>query len=164
MSTRVNIYINPQGHRRHHTHFTSNSANQRNFTAGFCIDLPNPFGQCCLNFSTALANTGKDDIGGGNAGRQRAFHLTAGDDIRPSATLGKQGNHTQSGVGFQGEMYFAANRRYGRRKIIKGRSDASTRIDVKRAAIFIRDLIERDVINQQLASLIAMKGAHYSIL
>ena len=128
----------------------------------FGVDLANIGVERRTDFLGRFADTGKNDLRGGNACDERALHLAAGHDVRPGALACQERHHANRRIGLQREMHRAAHRRHGGGEIVVILANAIARIDVERRAVRRGDLVKTKSANRQPACRIAIESGHDS--
>ena len=162
MRSGIDIDIDPQRHRCLNAACGSDGADGLDLRRAFGVDLANIGVERRTDFLGRFADTGKNDLRGGNTCDERALHLAAGHDVRPGAPAGQQRHYANRRIRLQREMHRAVHRRQGGGEIVVILANAIARIDVERRAVRRGDLVKTKPANRQPACRIAIESGHDS--
>ena len=103
MGTGIHVRIDPQRHRRLHAQLGGNLLQALQLVGGFDVEAVHADFQRAAHVVAGLADAGEDDTARLSAGGQHTLQLTARDDVEAGAEARQHVQHTQVGIGFDGE-------------------------------------------------------------
>ena len=155
---RVHVRIDADAHGRRQAAGGGHVVEGQQLGFAFHVEAANARLQRGLHLAAGLAHAGKDDFSRLRASGQRARQLAAGDDVKPAAGLRQQAENGLRGIGLDG----VAHQRVapgqpalpGRQRAFNGR----LRVNEKRSAVLLGQLIQAKVFNHQRAVFTAVKN------
>ena len=159
----IHIGIDPQAHRGPLAQAQGHAVEPLQLGRGFHVEAENPGAQGLGHFRLGLADAGEHHLARIRASGQHPAQLPAGDDVKPSAQTGEEGQHSQVGIGLDREAHQAVlARRMGGQGLLEfpvGGRQGGLGIDVTGSAEFIGDAGKGHVFRVQLTRPIG-EGSH----